>query len=32
MPGTGAIDVVQFEYGLANIASRALLADFHGGR
>jgi FkbM family methyltransferase len=29
MLGTGAIDVVQFEYGLANISSRALLADFH---
>jgi FkbM family methyltransferase len=29
MLGLGAIDVVQFEYGLANIASRALLADFH---
>jgi FkbM family methyltransferase len=29
MLATSAIDVVQFEYGLANIASRALLADFH---
>lgn len=26
---SGAVDVVQFEYGLANISSRALLADFY---
>jgi FkbM family methyltransferase len=26
---SGAVDVVQFEYGFANIASRALLADFY---
>jgi len=26
---SGAVDVVQFEYGLANISSHALLADFH---
>jgi FkbM family methyltransferase len=29
MLASGAVDVVQFEYGLANISSRALLADFH---
>ncbi len=27
--GGGAVDVVQFEYGLANIPVRALLADFY---
>lgn len=26
---TGAVDVVQFEYGIANIFSRALLTDFY---
>jgi hypothetical protein len=29
MLGSGAVEVVQFEYGLANIVSRALLVDFH---
>jgi hypothetical protein len=29
MLASGAVDVVQFEYGLANIASHTLLADFH---
>jgi FkbM family methyltransferase len=29
MLASGAVDVVQFEYGFANISSRALLADFY---
>ena len=29
MLSSGAVGVVQFEYGLANISSRAFLADFH---
>jgi FkbM family methyltransferase len=29
MLASGAVEVVQFEYGFPNISSRALLADFH---
>ncbi len=29
MLAPGAVDVVQFEYGLANISSRTLLADLY---